>query len=180
MNQQMKSVAIKTGLLVVILGLSYWLFQIIMEPIRYQQERDARHSKVIERLIEIRSAQRAYRAVHREYTDNWDSLIHFIKTDSLPIQRTIGDPDDTLEVITDTIYVNVKDSLFKRPGYIIDSLPFIPNTGGKAKFKLEAGTLVRGGVEVPVFQVTDTKPFDPDFVLQVGSMQEPIQTGNWE
>jgi len=35
-------------------------------------------------------------------------------------------------------------------------------------------------VKVPVFQATDSKPFDPRDPMQVGSMSDPKTNGNWE
>lgn len=168
---------LKVVLLLVIIGLSYLLYEIIREPIRYQKEKERRYSEVIDRLKDIRKAQLAHNRVKGYFSDNWDSLLYFVKYDSLPVVRTIGDPDDTLEVIRDTFYVMVKDSLFHK-AYHIDSLKYVPFT--KSIFKLEAGTVFRGGVEVPVFQATDTNPFDEGHVLQVGSIFEPNYSGNWE
>ncbi len=45
---------------------------------------------------------------------------------------------------------------------------------------MNAGKIEKGNVMVNVFEVVDTKPFDPKQVLKVGSMTEPTNAGNWE
>ena len=169
----------KIILTVVIIGLGYWLFTIIREPIKFAEEREKRYSKVIERLKDIRTAQIAYKNVYNRYTGSLDTLIHFVKNDSLPVVRQIGNPDDTTQVvIRDTMMVSVRDSLFPQ-NYYIDSMRYIPYTDGSV-FKLEAGTIETGNVKLPVFEAVDTDPFDKNKVLRVGSMTQPSNAGNWE
>lgn len=169
----------KIVLTVVIIGLCVWLFMIIREPIRFAEERERRYARVIERLKDIRTAQITYKNVYNRYTGSFDTLIQFVKTDSIPVVRQIGNPDDTTQVvIRDTIMVSVRDSLF--PGnYPVDSLRYIPFTDG-SMFKLDAGTVEKGNVQIPVFEAVDTDPFDPNKQLKVGSMTEPTNSGNWE
>ena len=169
----------KIALTIVIIGLAFWLFMIIREPIQFADERNKRYAKVIDRLKDIRTAEIAYKSVYNRYTGNFDTLITFIKTDSFPVVRQIGNPDDTTQVvIRDTIMVSVRDSIFPSD-YYIDSLRYIPFTDGST-FKLEAGTVERSNVRIPVFEATDTDPFDKNKVLKVGSMTEPTNAGNWE
>lgn len=167
-------------LAVISLVLAYLIFKGIKDPIDWQKEKKMRYGKVIERLKEIRSAQMAYRAEKGEYADNFDSLIHFLKNGNFTVVKQIGDPEDsTAVVIRDTSYVPVRDSLFRGRTQVIDSLPFVP-FGEGAKFKMNAGKIEKGNVMVNVFEVVDTKPFDPKQVLKVGSMTEPTNAGNWE
>lgn len=169
----------KIALTIVILGLAFWLFMIIREPIQFADERSRRYAQVIDRLKDIRAAQIAYKSVYNRYTGSFDTLIAFIKTDSFPVVRQIGNPDDTTQVvIRDTIMVSVRDSLFPSD-YHIDSLRYIPFTDGSV-YKLEAGNVERSNVQIPVFEATDTDPFDKTKVLKVGSMTEPTNAGNWE
>jgi hypothetical protein len=77
----------------------------------------------------------------------------------------------------ETMYVSIKDSLFRNKS--IDSLPFIPFSGGQ-KFQLRAGKIKKGAVEISVFEVEDTAPFDTRKVLRVGSMTDASLAGNWE
>ncbi|MGI8893545.1 MAG: hypothetical protein ACR2GN_08790, partial [Bacteroidia bacterium] len=156
----------------VIIGLGYWLFTIIREPIKFAEERDKRYERVIERLKAIRTAEIAYKNVYNKYTESFDTLINFVKTDSFPVVRQIGNPDDTTQVlIRDTVMVSVRDSLF-RGSYPVDSLRYIPFTDGSV-FSLDAGMVERGNVRIPVFEAVDTDPFDKNKTLRVGSMTQP-------
>lgn len=170
----------RIALTVISLVLVFLIYKGIKDPIDWQNEKKMRYAKVIERLKEIRTAQTAYRAEKGEYTDNFDSLIQFLKSGNFTVVKQIGDPEDTTAVvIRDTTYVPVRDSLFKNRLQVIDSLPFIP-FGEGAKFKMSAGKIEKGNVMVNVFEVVDTKPFDPKHVLKIGSMTEPTNAGNWE
>jgi hypothetical protein len=125
---------------VIILVLAYFLIQSIMEPIRFNREKDARETAIKERLIDIRTAQEAFKSVKGYYTGSFDTLITFLKTDSLPLVFRSGALTDEMiaEGITsereavkrglisrDTSYIPVRDSIFYQ-GYPIESLKFVP------------------------------------------------------
>jgi hypothetical protein len=166
-------------LTVVIIVLAYLIFRGINEPIQFNKEKKYRYGHVIQRLKDIRTAEIAYKSVNGAYTGDFDTLIDFIKNGHFPVIKQIGNVEDSAAVIIrDTILIPVRDSLF-RANYPVDSLPYVP-FGEGAKFKLEAGEIEKGKVKVKVFQATDTAPFDPKQVLQVGSMTEPSNAGNWE
>jgi len=186
---KMKNI-ITAVLAIIILGLSYMVYQTIETPIKFQQEKKKRYAKVIERLKDIRTAEFTYRTVHNKYTGDFDTLINFLKTDSIPVVKKIGSiPDSLLDSITtadaikmglivrDTIYMHVADTILKGKSY--DSLRYVPFTN-KAEFKLDAGQIKVSGTWQDVFEAKDSKPFDPTQVLQVGSMTEVSTSGNWE
>jgi uncharacterized protein YpmB len=79
--------------------LVYICYQSIVTPIQFNNEKDAREKQIIARLIDIRKAQVEYRSLHNgRYTDNFDSLIAFIKEAKLPFIRKEGTlTDDQLE-----------------------------------------------------------------------------------
>jgi hypothetical protein len=176
------------ALVVVVLG--YMLYETIAEPIRFQKEKEKRYAKVIERLKQIRTAELTYREVKGKYCGNFDSLIYFLKHDSLPLVKKIGMiPDSLLDSLTeeeavrkglivrDTVYIPVLDSILK--GVDVDSIRCVPYTNG-AEFTLKAGEIEVSGTKQPVFEAVDSKPFDPSDVLKVGSMEEVSTSGNWE
>jgi len=192
-------------LLVLIVVLSYLVFESIMNPIRFNNEKDKRYAKTIDRLKDIRTAQLAYRSVHNKFTGSFDTLINFVKYDSFRVVRQIGSMDDSLAlaqglVRRDTVAISVLDSLFKK-GYPVDSLRYVPYTGG-AEFELGAGELLTGsGLKIKVFEAkvhNDVllKGLDRQLVinendlrkklerfpgLQVGSLTEATNNaGNWE
>jgi hypothetical protein len=179
---------IQAVLIIGIVVFVYLIINSVSKPIKFQKERDKRYAKIIERLKDIRTAEIAFFDKYGRYTASFDTLIAFIKNDSLPIVKAIGTVPDTLTeeeavklkiVYRDTIYVPVKDTLFKK-NFIPDSLKYVP-FGKGIIFDLKAGEIVTGSkVKVKVFEVKDPKPFDPTFQLKVGSMTEASTSGNWE
>lgn len=156
---------IKIVLLIAIFILAYFIWQSIDEPIQFKRNRLKREKAAIQRLKDIRTAEVAYLAVHGKYSGDFDSLINFVKHDSIPVVRAIGSVPDSLSekealklgiISRDTSYIGTLDSLY-RDNYPIDSLPYVPYAGG-AKFKLGAKILQIGSkvnesiLKVPVFE----------------------------
>jgi len=164
---------LNTFLTFVIITLLIWLFFIIREPLIEKKQYQTRKNEIIKRLELIRQAQFAFKDNYGYFCDNWDSLIHFCKTGNFKIIKS-----NALSNTLDTILIPVADSIFIKT-YPIDSLKFIPLTF-EGIFQLEAGTIDQRGVKVHVFQVTDTQPFDPEHILQLGSMSEVNYSGNWK
>ncbi len=196
-------IVIQLVLLVIILALGWYVYDSIMEPVKFKQEMKERESKVVQHLKDIRSVEYFYKYENGTYSASFDSLIAFIKTGEIPVIKIIPDPDDTtfVKTISDTVgFVSVLDSLFKnRADFNVASLGSIPFSGGKP-FELNAGNIDRGGVEVAVFEAkahykTFLKGMDEQAIinlvstkedidrypgLKVGSMTEPSTDGNWE
>lgn len=182
-------------LIAMVLGLSWANYLSIIKPIEFKAEKERRHKHIIQRLKDIRTAELAFKSKYHRYTSDFDSLMNFLRNDSLSVVKAIGEVPDTMSledalmkgiVSRDTIGINAFDSLFasqsidsREHEFLIDSLPVIPFSGGK-KFLLEAGYVERSNVKVPVFQATDAAPFDKNDVKQVGSMSDPKTNGNWE
>ena len=152
-------------LILVIIFLGYKVYTSIATPIDFQKELKLRNDAVVERLKNIRKAQLAFKEVNGKYTANWDSLVKFTKTGTLPLVRKIGALSDAqLEagmtesealkqgiIIRDTVRIAVRDSLFGK-SFEIDKLPFIPYTQNE-KFFLGTNVITTGsGVKVPVFE----------------------------
>lgn len=141
------------SLLIVVLA--YFLVESIMKPIRFNKEKDAREAAIKERLIDIRTAQEAFKSVKGYYTGSFDTLITFLQTDSLPLVFKRGSLTDemiaagiTTEreavkkglISRDTSYIPVRDSIFDK-GYPIDQLRFIPGME-KTEFRMSAGRVM--------------------------------------
>jgi len=151
---------------VIILVLAYFLIQSIMEPIRFNKEKDARETAIKERLIDIRTAQEAFKSVKGYYTGSFDTLITFLKTDSLPLVFRRGALTDEMiaEGITsereavkrglisrDTSYIPVRDSIFYQ-GYPIENLRFVPGMED-TEFQMSAARVMTSSmVMVNVFE----------------------------
>jgi len=190
-------------LALVIIGLAYLVFESIMEPVRFNQEKANREKVVIQRLKDIRSSQLIYKQLKGSYAADFDTLITFLKIAEIPVVKIIPDPTDTTytRTINDTVgFINVADSLFgKKTGFTFTNFKTIPFSGGII-FKLQADTIDRGGVDVNVFEAkapfkSFLKGMDEQTIanliskfediekypgLKVGSMVEPSTDGNWE
>ena len=82
-------------LVLCVCGLAYICVGSIMGSINFGKEREAREKEIIARLIDIRTAQIAFRDRNGgQYTDNFDELIAFVKNDSLPFVKKVGELSD--------------------------------------------------------------------------------------
>lgn len=194
---------IKALLLVVIIILAYLVYESVMGPVRFNKQVTERSNTVIQNLKDIRTAQMSYKNIYNSYSGSFDTLLDFLNNGEIPVIKIIPDPDDTTasKSIRDTIgYIPVMDSLFgKRRAFDVEALRYIPFTDNEP-FKLEAGIVEKGGVEVNVFEVkvhylVFLAGLDEQAVvnlvagkeqierypgLKVGSMTEASTDGNWE
>ena len=198
----MKKVIFQVALFVVIVVLGYFIFESIMEPVRFEAEKSKREAVVINKLKDIRTSQLIYRQMKGSFAKSFDTLELFLQGAEIPVVKMIPDPEDTTftKTINDTVgYIKVRDSLFGHRNYTIDQLAIVPFSNG-AMFEMDADTIERGGVNVNVFEVkvpyTDyLQGLDKQTVfnltskmediekypgLKVGSMVEPSTNGNWE
>jgi hypothetical protein len=150
-------------LALVIIGLGYGLYRSIEVPIEFRRVKQQRYDATIEKLKQIRTAQLAYKDEHGSFTGSFDTLINFVKYDSLRVVKAIGRiPDKMLEqgmteqealrrgiIERDTIRVAVQDSLFGS-AFNADLLWKVPYTNDS--FQLGAKTVESGNVDVEVFE----------------------------
>ncbi len=175
---------------IIIIFLAGWLTIIILEPIQFEKEKNYRYTFIKEKLIDIRSAQLAYKEKNGQFTNDFDELINFVKIDSFVlVQKT-----DTLIEYYNKVYreiqfkdtlfidtlgkVSILDSLFYKD-YPIDSLAYVPPVN-KLKFEMNAGVVNKSKIDVPVFEARDPAPYDPQNTLIIGSMLEANLNGNWQ
>ncbi len=158
-------IALKLFLLVVIVGLGYMVVESIMEPVRFNKEKDKREASVIHKLEDIRAGELAFRKMNGVYTASWDTLIDFLKTNEFFIVKEVADPNDTTysKTIRDTLgTIKVMDSLYnERPNFqldkqkYVDQLKYVPipqKDFANETFELRASKIERGGVPVQVFE----------------------------
>ena len=141
----------------VIIVLGYLIVESIMEPIRFNQEVEVRERATIDRLIDIREAQKAYKDIYKKYTSSFDTLIAFVDTGNFTVVKAIGDiPEDWLDelgfekareralnegvISRENTYVPVLDSLF-HSDFATDSLRFVPFCEG-ITFNMTSGELL--------------------------------------
>ncbi|WP_458626919.1 hypothetical protein [Winogradskyella sp. PC D3.3] len=152
---------------ILIIFLGYITYMSVYREIQFNQLKEKRYAVVIDRLIDIRDSQLAYKDVNGTYTDSFDKLIDFVENGKVPITQRrdtlVLDEErtklfggvETMKTITliDTLsFYSVKDSLFKGS----DRYKTMMNVGiGKegAKFTMKAGRLD----EFPVFEVSVDK-----------------------
>lgn len=194
------TIQIVLALVIVVLG--YFIYQSIMEPVRINQEVAAREAAVVQRLRDIRQVQIAHRSRFGMFNSDLDSLVKFVRSDSLSVIRAFGAVPDTLTeaeavrlgiVQRDTVWIRAADSLLVRARYPIDSLPYVPFTDG-VRFVMDAGKIERGFTKLPVFEafavpsdyLRDIDRWriyytrDIERGLRVGSLIEASTDGNWE
>ena len=198
------SIIINVVLFAIIVILALQVIKSIQAPIKFNKEQKMREAKVVERLIDIRNAEVLYKNANNKYTNSFDTLIQFCQVAEIPIVNIIPDPTDTTftRTINDTIgYVKVMDSLKgKRTDFNINDLSLVPFSNPQQKFELEAGTIKRNGIDIPVFEART--PYEVYLIgldqqrilnakaekesinryagLKVGSMDEASTDGNWE
>ncbi len=149
------------GLIILVLGI--FLVARIMQPINFKKERIKRENAAIECLKDIRTVQESYKNKYGKYTASFDTLIHFIKTDSFELSafNIVGDwdPDEMTKaeaikkgLIEKTIIKkSVRDSLFSAD-YDVEQLRYIPYTDNLV-FEMGAGEVETGSqVKVRVFE----------------------------
>ena len=212
-----------------IIGLAYACVASVMTPVNFNKQKAAREQVAIQRLKDIRSLQVAYKSVAGRYTADLDSLIMFYENGKLDVIMQVGSQDDSVAVentkalkkknpkITaqemlklyesgQSLVFNiknqipVKDTVCKRDDFCIDSIAYIPYSGGRRVF-MSAVVKTVSGVKVPLFEAcmpykallnnmnhqlvvnliaerTDTDRYPG---LKVGSIDVPNNNaGNWE
>lgn len=162
---KMKTV-IQVALIAAAIVLAYLIYQSVERPIEFEKAKDVRYAATVQRLKDIRKAELAYKDVHEKFTGSWDTLLNFVKHDSLPIVRKIGMLTDSMidagwteetaikkgKIIRDTIRVSVLDTLFGH-NFPIDEIKVVPVKDTVAQFHLGATTVKTGsGIIVPVFE----------------------------
>jgi hypothetical protein len=155
---------IQIALAITIVVLAYLIWESIQTPIRFNKEKDTRYAATIQKLKDIRTAQNAYKDEYGKYTASFDTLINFIKTDSMKLVRAEGSISDELlamgwteeiaakeGIITrDTIRIAIKDTLFA-DGFNADILWKVPFTEDDS-FEMAIATLRVSNLNVFVFE----------------------------
>ena len=138
----------------VVIGLVWTLISSIQEPIAFKSEKERRERAVIERLMDVRTAQDLFRSIKGGFSPTFDSLKEVLTLDSFAVVKVTGDPDDptfTGEILYDTILSPAIDSIIGL-GINLDSLPYVP-FGGGATFEIAADTITYQKTTVNVVEV---------------------------
>ena len=166
MKSKIVLITIQIILLAGVLGLAYWLFVVISTPIKFENELAERKSAVIERIKDIRSAERQFKRKNQRFTANFDSLIDFVLTAKMEGERKMIDEDDSAAMAqawrkygkkfknVEKFTYSVKDSLFKHlTAEQVKELRYVPYTENKVEFILNATMLqTESKVVIPVVE----------------------------
>ena len=107
-------------LMVIIAVLTYLLIYVaIIEPNEIIESENYWRNESRLRMANLKSAEILWEAKHKQYTDNLDSLVHFLKTD-ISVQNALAGWDTVLNRSTnpfDTLFNHtlIWDSLYKSP-----------------------------------------------------------------
>ncbi len=172
----MKKLTIQILLAGLIIFLGYQCYKSIDTPLKFTEIKKQRYDKTIQRLKDIRTAQEAFKSVYGRYTASFDTLINFVKYDSVKVVRSIGSlTDEQIEagmteaqaikeglILRDTTKVNTLTSLKnaskeKREDFLldysIDDIRYVPFTKRQHQFQMGTNVIYTdSGIEVPVFE----------------------------
>lgn len=198
---------ISVVLLVIAIILAYKIYDGVMGNIRFHQEKEVRYAKVIKNLKIVRDAELAYKKVKGDYTKDFNTLVHFIETDSFPEVRTY---EKTKKIIERGVSKEVEYKVVDTIGYNRVLLDFkdkdfknmmkVPGTN--ATFELATGYVLKGAAEIktPVFEAKVAKKvvlagMDENLIAQevnvyavdqvrgeyisVGTLDDVKESGNW-
>lgn len=198
--------AIRAGLLLIVVFLGYQSYRVIMEPIEFERIEKRRLGAVKEKLETIREAQKLYEREFNNYTANLDGLIAWIDTGTVDI--TVR-KDSSFEyynqvyrqdMMKDTVVYRVigsetvKQNLEFGEDFDPESLRYVPYSDN-VEFEMDAGEITKNGVRVPtVIVIARHKDIyhdliekglydyfiDPTLDLHIGGLYEPTLSGNWK
>jgi len=175
-------------------GLLFVCWRSIRDTEDFDADVKARENVVKARLMEIRSAEEAYKAQHEGvYCADWSVLIDFVKNGKLPIimkqgvlseeQMDKGLTESKAAAIVnsgdqaaiaanglqnfrrDTIWVSLQDSLYNYEGFIADSMRYIPFSQGDTFELIACPNTTRSG---SIIQVMECNAPDSSFLKGMG------------
>ena len=105
----------------VIIILAWLVYRSPISLKEFQEESNYRKSAVIQDLKDIRTAQIAFKDKNRVYASDFNSLLSFIKNDSLAVIKAEGETPDSLTeeqalnegiISRDTMFVSVYQTIY--------------------------------------------------------------------
>ncbi|MCL2416424.1 MAG: hypothetical protein FWD02_00615 [Bacteroidales bacterium] len=181
-------------LAIAIIVLSYFIYESIMKPQRFETLRTRKEVEVVNRLRDVRTAQLAFRNVHGHFAGTMDTLVHFLEEGKMPRVIRIGYVPDTLTeaealrmgIITrDTVLEYAYGVLFpdRDRATHMANFRFIPFTNRTREFTVEAGFITRHEIQIPVVEVTAPLLYymnEPEFQqLAVNAAKRAIDIGRF-
>lgn len=153
-------------LAIAIIALAYIMYRQIATPLDFEKHVGERSKAVIERLSDVRKAERAYKSKYNKFTGNFDTLIHFVLNDSLQFERKLVDENDSVAMArlkaqglknSELFMIPAIDTIFspkKLTAEQVRNLRYIPGTDNKTEFEIQAGQIeTESKVVIPVVEV---------------------------
>ena len=203
MNSKVQTV-VKVALIIISVFLTYRIYTSIMQPIKFNRIYDVRLCEVTEQLENLREAQLAYKGENGSFCADLQTLVAFVDTGVV----SIIERKDTNFMYYDKVYQKDmnKDSVIIRVlgqepvkiqvfGEGFDASTLSNISGTDSLFSMNAGKIVKNGVEVATFEVSapfttifaDVSKDFPDAFAKVksehwtiGSLTQPTISGNYE
>jgi len=196
----MKKLIIEIALVLLNVALFIFLIVYLLKPVYFNREKAFRSEKVIQRLKDVREAQILYKTVYNSYAGDFETLLNFLKNDSIPVVEAYGDVPDSLTeeqalkmgIITrQKKYLPARDEIVKKIVNPIDSIPYIPFAQGEM-FSLQSDSIFISPSNFPVFEATaqnkqylkgmnyKDRGLKSNDVIKVGSLKTLSLDGNWE
>lgn len=152
-------------LALVVVALIYVIYKQISTPIRFEEEMKAKKAQVIDRIKDIRTAQRAFKSKYQRFTGSFDSLTAFVLNDTLELERKIVDEDDSVALAqlkkmgrknVEQFKVAVIDTIFspkKLTRQDAEQLRYVPGTDNQVEYIMDAGIITtESKVVIPVVE----------------------------
>lgn len=163
-------------LLWIITGIfGYLIYSSVMAPIRFDQEKEIRFEAAVNKMLDIKKAQLAYKSIKGHYAPTFDSLVNFIESERFEIieRKDTSVPDVARNaafglsngeggyfkdiVITKSLgFKSVKDSLFKNTDRY-KRLNKVKIEDFEVPVKMETGSIVVKDKAFPTLEVTIDK-----------------------
>lgn len=134
-----------------IIALGFVVYLQISTPIKFDREVEIRKKAVVERIKDIRTAERQFKSKYQRFTASFDTLIDFVLNETMEGERKIVDEDDSIAMAmlkklkkknVETFTYSVKDSMFKHlSAEDVKHLRYIPFTNAQREYILEAGII---------------------------------------
>lgn len=178
--------------------IGYLIYQSIMKPIKFDQEKEARYQLAVQKMIDLKKAQLGYKKVHGEYAKTFEQLIDFIDNGTFDIvtrrdtsvidsrknaaYRITTDATGAGGFFRDTIIttkigtVPVKDSLFKGTTRYRDLKSLIIEDR-EIPIDMKTSFVYRNETKLPVFEATIDKNailegLDPELLEQEKKVED--------
>jgi len=162
-------IVIQLVLWVVIAVLGYQIYNSIMSKVKFEEIKQERFAKAVEKLKDLRKAQAAYKTVTGKYASDYEKLAKFIDTAKFTItqQRDSSfvrfDKELRIDRSIDTVvvdilgYESIKDSLFSKTDYRKFDFVAFGEEGQTAKIDLRTSVVEKNDILYPVYKAEIAK-----------------------